>query len=118
MSAEKRLKQQRTRRSYRVRNKLLSKGVKPRVSVFRSAKQIYAQVIDDSVGKTLASFSSMQLKDAKGDKKTLAKQVGLELGKLAKGKKVEAVFFDRGSYRYHGRVRALAEGLREGGLKF
>ncbi|MBU1007467.1 50S ribosomal protein L18 [Candidatus Dependentiae bacterium] len=118
MGAEKKLKQQRKRRSFRVRNGLLSRGAKPRVSVFRSLKQIYAQVIDDATGKTLVSFSSLKLKDAKGDKSSFAKQVGLELGKLATEKAIKEVFFDRGAYRYHGRVRALAEGLREGGLTF
>lgn len=118
MSLQKRLKLQRERRTHRVRNKQLSKGVKPRVSVFRSLKQIYAQIIDDSKHHTLVHFSSLQLKDAKGDKKAIAKQVGLELGKLAVDKGVTEVFFDRGSSKYHGRVSALADGLREGGLKF
>jgi len=118
VSLEKRIKQQRKRRAYRVKNKLLSKGIKPRVSVFRSLNHVYAQVIDDSAGKTLVSFSSLQLEGAKGDKTSIARQVGLELGKLAKGKAIEEVFFDRNLHRYHGRVRALAEGLREGGLKF
>jgi len=118
VSIEKRLIQQRTRRKFRVRNHLRSRGTKPRVSVFRSLKQIYAQIIDDSTHKTLVSFSSLQLKDAKGDKKAIARQVGLELGKLAKEKSVDVVFFDRGACQYHGRVRALAEGLREGGLTF
>lgn len=118
MSEQKKLKQQKTRRTFRVRNRLLSRGEKPRVSVYRSSKQIYAQVIDDSAQKTIASFSSLNLKNAKGDKSEIAKQVGQELAKLAKGKSVEVVFFDRGSYRYIGRVKALADGLREGGLKF
>ena len=122
MSKQKRLQKQRTRRTHRVRNRLSHKlrglAPKPRVSVFRSLKQIYAQVIDDVAGKTLVSFSSLQLKDAKGDKSAIARQIGLELGKLAKEKSVTEVFFDRGPYRYHGRVRALAEGLREGGLTF
>ena len=125
MSLEKRLRQQRKRRTNRVRNKFVSRGVRLRVSVFRSAKQIYAQIIDDSTHKTLACFSSLKLKDAKGDKSTIAKQVGLELAKIAKDKLVDKqlangiipLFFDRGSYRFHGRVRALADGLREGGLK-
>jgi large subunit ribosomal protein L18 len=69
--------------------------------------------------KTLVSFSSLQLKGFKGDKLAIAKQVGLELAKIAKDKSIDKpLFFDRGSYRFHGRVRALATGLREGGLKF
>lgn len=90
----------------------------PRVAVFRSLNHIYAQIIDDSVGSTIVSFSSLNLKEKKADKKTIAKEVGLQLGKLALGKSLEKVFFDRGRYLYHGRVKALAEGLREGGLKF
>ena len=118
MSIEKKLNQQRTRRRFRVRNRLRSRGERPRVSVFRSLKQIYAQIIDDTTHKTLASFSSLQLKSAKGDKTAIARQVGLELGKLAKEKSIDGVFFDRGLCQYHGRVQALAEGLREGGLTF
>ena len=118
MSLEKKLRHQRKRRRFRVRNKLRGKHGKPRVSVFRSLKQIYAQIIDDTTDKTLVSFSSVKLEGAKGDKKAIAKQVGLELGKLAKGASIDEVYFDRGLYKYHGRVRALAEGLREGGLTF
>ena len=127
MSLEKRLRQQRKRRTNRVRNKFMSRGEHLRISVFRSSKQIYAQIIDDSVHKTLASFSSLQLKDVKkGDlqagltcKSAVAKLVGLELAKIAKEKSIDRqLFLDRGSFRFHGRVRALAEGLREGGLKF
>lgn len=117
MSAEKRLKQQRKRRTFRVRNGLRSKGEFPRVSVFRSLKHISAQIIDDSEHKTLVSFSSRHLKDVKGDKKAIAKTVGAELGKLAKDKGIGKVFFDRGRFLYHGRVKALADGLRESGLE-
>ena len=118
MSVQKRLAQQRKRRAYRVRGRLKFGKTKPRVSVFRSLKQIYAQIIDDATHKTIASFSSLSLKDFKGDKKAVAKKVGLELAKIAKKDSIEGVVFDRGLYRYHGRVRALADGLREGGLKF
>ena len=96
----------------------MSKGIKPRVSVFRSAKHIYVQIIDDKVKTTLASFSSLSLNDKSGDKKSIANKVGLELGKIAQSKSIKDVFFDRGKYCYHGRVRALAEGLRSGGLEF
>lgn len=89
----------------------------PRVSVSRSLQHIYAQVIDDAQQKTVASFSSMSLSKAQGTKKEVAKQVGLELGKVMVAKKIEAAFFDRGGYLYHGRIQALAEGLREAGVK-
>lgn len=118
MSLQKKIKQRTHRRMLRVRGKLISRGEKYRISVFRSLNHIYAQIIDDNAHNTVAGFSSLQLKNAKGDKSAKAKQVGLELGKLAKSKSVENVFFDRGSYKYHGRVKALAEGLRESGLKF
>lgn len=122
MSTEKRLAKRRQRRTFRVRNKFKSRGEKIRISVIRSLNHIAAQVIDDSVPEksfTVASFSSANLKDKKaGDKTAVAKLVGVELGKLAAEKGVKVVFFDRGSFRYHGRVKALAEGLREGGLEF
>jgi large subunit ribosomal protein L18 len=118
VSIEKRLQTQRKRRTFRVRNKLRSVDGRHRVSVFRSLKNISAQVIDDSTHATVASFSSQSLKDVKGDKKAIAKLVGIELGKLVAQKDIKKVYFDRGSCRYHGRVEALAEGLREGGLKF
>jgi len=118
MSLEKRLINKRKRRKLRVRGNLSSRGVKPRVTVFRSLKNISVQIIDDSGHKTLAAFSSLNLKGKSGDKTAIAKKVGLETAKLAKEKSISEVFFDRGPYKYHGRVRALAEGLREGGLKF
>jgi large subunit ribosomal protein L18 len=101
-----------------VRNAQVSRGVKPRIAVFRSSKHIYAQIIDDSKHTTLVSFSTINLKDTSGDKKTSARLVGLELGKLALSKSVKDVFFDRGCYLYHGRIKALADGLREAGLNF
>jgi len=118
MSLKKKLSNCRKRRKFRVRGAQRSKCVKPRVSVFRSLKNICAQIIDDSNHATVVSFSSLQLKEAKGDKTAIAKQVGIELGKLAKEKSIGEVFFDRGAHRYHGRVKALAEGLRESGLTF
>ena len=104
------------RRAFRVRDRLKRSGNMPRVSVFRSIKHIYAQLIDDQQGKTLASSSSLTIKDA-GNKKVIARAVGKKLAELAKKADVEAVMFDRGCYRYHGRVRELADGLREGGLR-
>jgi len=108
------LAKQRAKRT-RMRLKALKR---PRVSVFRSAKHIYAQVIDDNTSKTLASYSSLNAKDAAGDKKAVAHAVGVELAKSALDSGIEAVVFDRGPFIYHGRIQALAEGLREGGLKF
>jgi large subunit ribosomal protein L18 len=106
------------RRTHRVRGSQVSRGMKPRVSVFRSLKHIYGQIIDDATKRTLFSFSSRTLKDFSGDKKTVAKQVGVELGKIALQGSVKDVFFDRGNYLYHGRVAAFAQGLRESGLNF
>jgi large subunit ribosomal protein L18 len=105
------------RRALRVRHGLKKYGA-PRVSVFRSLKYIYAQIIDDVTGHTLASCSSLELKDVNGDKKTIAHTIGAELAKRAKEKNIEAVIFDRGRFHYHGRVKSLADGLREGGIKF
>ena len=116
MSLQKIVKKREIRRAHRVRNKQVSRGEKPRVSVFRSLAHIYAQIIDDSTQKTLVSFSSKQLSGVKGDKKTLAKEVGIKLAKLAQDKSIKEVFFDRGRFLYHGRIQALADGLREGGL--
>ncbi len=88
----------------------------PRLSVFKSNKYIYAQLIDDENGKTLASFSSAKIK-VKG-KIEQAKKVGEELAKVAQEKNIKTAVFDRGGFIYTGRVKALAEGAREGGLKF
>lgn len=106
------------RRANRVRNHQVSRGVKPRISVFKSLSHIYAQIIDDKTHSTLVSFSSLNLKKESGDKKTIAQKVGAELGKKALEKGIRVVFFDRGNYLYHGRIEALAHGLRESGLNF
>ena len=101
---------------YRVRNKISGTAERPRMSVFRSNKQIYVQVINDLTGMTLASASSLGLeKMAKIDQ---AKKVGELVAEKAKAAGVESVVFDRNGYLYHGRVQALADGAREGGLKF
>jgi len=118
VSLLKRLKARQQRRTLRVRAGQQSRGKKLRVSVFRSLNHIYAQIIDDTKGVTVLSCSSKVLSSAKGSKKEIAKQVGLALGKEALSKNVGPVFFDRGAYLYHGRVQALAEGLREAGLSF
>ena len=114
----------RIRRHVRVRRKIQGTAERPRISVYRSVKHIYAQVIDDLSRKTLVSASSMVLKgghDGGGDLKSKgdkAKAVGFEIAKLAKAAGIEKVVFDRGGYLYHGRVKALAEAAREGGLLF
>ena len=114
MSLARKIKLRAKRRALRVRSKIKSDF--PRVSVFRSLNQIYAQVIDNKNHHTLTSFSSLDLKDAKG-KKEKAFIVGKELAKKALELGINTVVFDRGPYLYHGRVQSLAEGLKEGGLK-
>ena len=111
----------RRKRIKRIRKKVVGTPDRPRLRVFKSANHIYAQVIDDSKGHTLAAMSSLhkeiQGEDLKG-KCNRAKKVGLLLAEKAKTAGIESVVFDRGGYIYHGRVRALSEGAREGGLKF
>ena len=120
MSIQKKIAKRTTRRTFRVRNKLrrINRAGRLRIAVYRSNKNIPAQIIDDSKHVTLVSFSSSQIEKATGDKTAVAKQVGIELGKKALEQKLENVFFDRGQYLYHGRVKALADGLRESGLQF
>jgi large subunit ribosomal protein L18 len=110
----------RLRRKKRIRAKIFGTKEMPRLSVFRSAKHIYAQLIDDEKNKTLVSASDLELKRSmkKLKKVEKAKEVGKLIAKKAKDLKIEKVVFDRGGYKYHGRVKALAEGAREGGLKF
>lgn len=109
---------QKDRRLRRVRSKLAQNVGIPRLSVFRSNQHIWAQIIDDKHGKTLVSTSTKSLKNIKGTKSEKAASVGQEIAKLAIEKKIINVRFDRGLYRYHGRVKSLAQGAREGGLKF
>lgn len=111
-------KTQAQKRRARVRRKLSS--TRPRLSVFRSGKKIYAQIIDDQKKKTLVSASEKDLpiKSAKLAKTQKAKQVGEKLAKKALKAKIKAVVFDRGQYKYHGRIKALASGARSQGLKF
>jgi large subunit ribosomal protein L18 len=109
----------RLRRHRRVRGKVRGTADRPRLLVFRSNKGIFAQLVDDDAGKTLASASWLSLaKSFKGDKTEQAAEVGKQLAAAAKKAGVESVVFDRGGYLYHGRVKALAEGAREGGLSF
>jgi large subunit ribosomal protein L18 len=107
----------RRKRHSRIRLSLAGTAQRPRLSVFRSAKHIYAQVVDDTTGRTLAAASSREPTLASSDGKVgLAHAVGVALAERAKAAGVSAVVLDRGGYQYHGRVRSLAEGAREGGL--
>jgi large subunit ribosomal protein L18 len=109
----------RTRRHKRVRKKIAGTSERPRLVVFRSNRGIAAQLVDDLDGKTLAAASWLQLeKSFKGNKTKQAAEVGKLLAEAAKKADVETVVFDRGGYLYHGRVKALADAAREGGLKF
>ena len=120
MSRAKVLNASRSRRRFRVRNHVKRVSTRPRLSVFRSRANIYAQVIDDETGKTLASASSME-KDFSlkyGGNKDAAKLVGKKIAERAVAAGVKEVAFDRGDYKFHGRVAAVAEGAREGGLSF
>lgn len=112
----------RVRRHLRVRKKVQGTGERPRLNVFRSLSQIYAQIIDDTAGRTLVSASSVdrELREKmKGLKKSeQARLVGRAVAERALKKGISSVVFDRGGYKYNGRVKALAEGAREGGLKF
>ncbi|WBY64227.1 MAG: 50S ribosomal protein L18 [Thermocaproicibacter melissae] len=110
----------RLHRHKRVRGKISGTGECPRLNVFRSAKNIYAQIIDDEKGVTLVAASSLdkEFSGSNGGNKEAARKVGLAIAKRAVEKGIEKVVFDRGGYLYHGRVKELAEGAREGGLKF
>lgn len=106
----------RKRRHARVRGRVFGTALKPRFSVFRSNKIIFLQLIDDGKGRTILALKSARLK---GKTKTEnARDLGKKIANLAKSKNIEKVVFDRGGYKYHGRVRAVAEGAREGGLNF
>lgn len=110
----------RVQRHRRIRKKVSGHSARPRLSVYRSLKHLYAQLIDDSDGKTLFGLSSKSKEFAEKSAAHVkgAKEFGLLFAKLAREKKIETVTFDRGGYPYHGRVKAFAEGSREGGLKF
>lgn len=108
---------QRKRRHVRIRAKLSGTAHKPRLVVYRSLKANYAQLVDDNAHKILCSASDKQLK-VTGTKTAKAKNVGLEIAKKANALSIQTCIFDRNGYKYHGRVKAIAEGAREGGLKF
>ena len=112
-------KTQKISRQVRVRKKIQGTSLRPRLSVFRSNKFIYAQVIDDKKRTTLIGISEKELKATEKSKKIdTANELGKLIAKKSLAKKISQVVFDRGSYKYHGRVKAVADGAREGGLKF
>lgn len=108
----------RFKKKIRVRKKISGSEERPRLSVFRSARHIYAQIIDDSQGRTLVSASTVELEIAKAGNRDAAKAVGEAIAKKALAKNIENVVFDRSGLLYHGRVKSLADGAREAGLKF
>lgn len=109
------------RRRRRVRGKVFGTPVRPRLTVNKSLKHVHVQIVNDETKITLVgvgSDSKQLVKELKGTKTERAKQVGLAIARLAKEKGIEAVVFDRNQYRYHGRIKAVADGAREGGLQF
>lgn len=110
---------QRRKRHRKVRAKIYGTRKEPRFSVFKSLKHIYAQMIDDEKGQTLISASDLEIKDSKKDKKVeLAKKVGQLIAQKAKEKKIKRAVFDRGGFKYHGRIKTLAEEAKKSGLQF
>lgn len=108
----------RSRRKIGVRKHVFGDASRPRLTVYRSLKQIYAQIIDDMDGKTLVSWSTVQAKASSGGNVAAATQVGKQLAEKAVAAGITKVQFDRNGFKYHGRVKALADGAREGGLQF
>lgn len=107
------------KRARRIRKKILGTSSRPRLSVFRSNRAMSAQLIDDANGKTLLTVTQKHMEKAEKQTKTMASHdLGVTLAKMAKEKKINEVIFDKGRYAYHGRVKAVAEGAREGGLSF
>ena len=107
----------RLRRKARVRSQITGTSARPRHSIFRTTTHIYAQLIDDEAGKTLCSASDLKISE-KATKTELAKLVGTQIAQVAQEQKIKSVVFDRGGFRYHGRVKALADAAREAGLQF
>lgn len=112
--------ERRQRIKNRIRKIVSGTGTQPRLSVFRSNKEIYAQIVDDVTGKTISAASSRDkdISSAKGTKTEVASMVGKSVGEKAIKAGIESISFDRGGYLYHGRVKSLADGAREAGLKF
>jgi len=109
--------EKRIRRHIRIRSKVRGNSKVPRLCIFRSSNHIYAQLINDEKGKTLASASDLKMKSKK-NKTSIAQEVGKAIAAKALENKIQKAVFDRGGFKYHGRVKAAAEGAREGGLKF
>jgi len=118
MNAQKQKTQRRNRRRRGIRKRVIGTPDQPRLSVYRSGKHIYAQVIDDLNGQTLVAASSVQAKMEHGGNLDAAKQIGAAVAERAKSAGIQNVAFDRNGFRYHGRVKALADAAREAGLKF
>lgn len=105
-------------RQARIRARIIGAAKRPRLNVYRSLQHIYAQLIDDQAGKTLVSASDLELKSKKLKKTDKAKEVGKLIAQKAQEKKINKVVFDRAGFKFHGRVKAVADGAREGGLEF
>jgi len=118
MNQEIRIQRQRQRRAWRVRRRMRGDASRPRLTVFRSHRHIYAQAVDDEQGRTLCSASSRTLCGTYGGTAEDARKVGADLAEKLFALEIKRVRFDRGAFRYHGRVRALAEAAREKGLEF
>ncbi len=118
MDRLKRMARKRENRAFRVRRKVRGSEARPRLSVHRTSKHIYAQIVDDLAGRTLVSASSVGLKLDKGGNVAAASVVGAALGEKAKAAGIARVGFDRGAFRYHGRVKALADAVRKVGIEF
>jgi large subunit ribosomal protein L18 len=108
--------QRRYKRHLRVRNKISGTPERPRLVVFRSLKHIYAQLVDDTANRTIATVSDLGIEEGKKAEKAM--QVGMRIAERAKGAGISRVVFDRAGYRYHGRIKAVADGARKGGLEF
>ena len=111
-------RQMRANRQKRIRAKISGTAKHPRLNVYRSLKHIFAQLIDDTAGKTIVSASDFEIKAKKGKPTDKAKAVGLLIAKKAQEKQISQAVFDRAGFKFHGRIKAVAEGAREGGLKF
>jgi large subunit ribosomal protein L18 len=108
----------REKKKLKIRKRVTGSAERPRLCIFRSAKHVYAQVIDDATGVTLVSASTLDTDGVKGANKDACAAIGKEVAKRAVGKNIKQVVFDRNGYLYHGRVQALADAAREGGLEF
>ena len=121
-NSKKKRQKSRTRREFRVRKKVRGTDIRPRLTVSKTNKHIYAQIIDDTAGLTLAGIGTLSKENKEGanarKSRTTARSIGKQIGELAKKKNIEAVVFDRGRFKFHGVIAELAEGAREAGLRF